>query len=51
MLWKPIGKGSFGIVWKAKVLSGDKKGEYVAIKTINLDDFKKEKLDEVRVFV
>ena len=28
MLWKPIGKGSFGIVWKARVITGTKKDDY-----------------------
>lgn len=51
MLWKPIGKGSFGIVWKARVITGAKKDEYVAIKTINLDDFKKEVVEEIRVLI
>lgn len=49
MLWKAIGKGAFGIVWKARVISGAKKDEYVAIKTVNLDDIKKKKIEEVRV--
>lgn len=48
MLWKPIGKGSFGIVWKARILNGLRKGEYVAIKIMKIDDFKGKSLDEIR---
>ncbi len=49
MLWKPIGKGSFGIVWKSKILCGPRKDELVAIKIINLDDFRDKSVDEIRV--
>ena len=49
MLWKPIGKGSFGIVWKARILCGPKKDETVAIKIINLDDFREKSAEEIRV--
>jgi len=49
MLWKAIGKGSFGIVWKSKILSGPRKDELVAIKIINLDDFRDKSADEIRV--
>lgn len=49
MLWKPIGKGSFGIVWKSRILSGPRKDELVAIKIINLDDFRDKSAEEIRV--
>jgi hypothetical protein len=49
MLIKPIGKGSFGLVWKAKILSGPKKNENVAIKIVNLDGYKADNLEEARV--
>jgi serine/threonine protein kinase len=49
MLWKPIGKGSFGIVWKSRILDGPRKDECVAIKIINLDDFRDKSADEIRV--
>ena len=38
MLWKPIGRGAFGLVWNAKILCGSRKDEVVAIKIVNLDD-------------
>jgi len=47
---KPVGKGSFGIVWKSMILSEAHKGELVAIKIINLDDFRDKSVDEIRVF-
>jgi hypothetical protein len=49
MLRKPIGKGSFGIVWKARVINGPHRDEEVAIKIINLDDFKDKSIEEIRV--
>jgi serine/threonine protein kinase len=49
MQLKPIGKGSFGIVWKSRILSGQRKDELVAIKIINLDDFRDKSIDEIRV--
>jgi len=49
MQLKPIGKGSFGIVWKSRVLSGSRKDEFVAIKIINLDDFRDKSIEEIRV--
>ena len=32
-----IGMGSFGIVWRAEVLTGDHKGKIVAVKVIDID--------------
>jgi hypothetical protein len=32
-----IGMGSFGIVWRAKVMTGKHTGEVVAIKVIDID--------------
>lgn len=49
MLWKPIEKGSFGLVWQAKVLRGAKKDEMVAIKIINLDDYQGKNIEETKV--
>lgn len=49
MLWKPIGQGSFGIVWKSRVLSGSHKNELVAVKIISLDNIQERTSEEIRV--
>ena len=49
MLGNPIGKGTCGLVWMAKVLSGPHKDTFVAIKIINLDDLHERTIDRLRV--
>ena len=50
MYVRPVGKGSFGIVWKSRVIAaGPHKDAIVAVKIINLDDFRDKSLDEIRV--
>ena len=43
-----VGGGSFGLVWKSIVLTGDHTGEIVAIKIIDLDQFEDMSLAEMR---
>ena len=44
--YKPIriiGRGSFGSLYEGLVLNGSHKGEYVAIKQVNIDKLNKKK--------
>lgn len=43
-----IGKGHFGVVWKAKVTEGQYKGRYVAIKKIDLEKCDSSRLQDIR---
>ncbi|KAL4427232.1 hypothetical protein ABPG74_022319 [Tetrahymena malaccensis] len=43
-----LGSGYFGIVWKVQVLTGPHKGEYVAVKKIDMDKQTDSKMDEIR---
>lgn len=44
----PIGMGTFGLVWKADVLDGANRGEHVAIKIVDLEQFEDTSMDEMR---
>lgn len=44
----PIGMGTFGLVWKADVLEGLHRGEHVAIKIVDLEQFEDNSIDEMR---
>lgn len=44
----PIGRGAFGLVWKATVKEGQHQGEEVAIKIINLESHSTENSEEIR---
>ena len=47
-LMKPIGMGSFGLVWKADVIEGPHRGQHVAIKCVDLEQFEDNNIDEIR---
>ena len=47
-LVKPIGIGSFGLVWKADVIDGPHRGQSVAIKCVDLEQFEDKNMDEIR---
>lgn len=44
----PIGMGTFGLVWKADVLDGPHRGQSVAIKIVDLEQFEDNNIDEMR---
>lgn len=44
----PLGKGSFGLVWYAQILEGDYKGQGVAIKILDLEQYEDGDLQEIR---
>jgi len=47
-LLSPIGEGSLGTVWKAKVKEGKNEGSFVAIKKINLEKCADNKIEDIR---
>ena len=40
--------GTFGLVWKADVLEGAHRGQHVAIKIVDLEQFEDNSIDEMR---
>jgi serine/threonine protein kinase len=40
--------GTFGLVWKADVIDGPHRGEHVAVKVVDLEQFEDNSIDDMR---